>query len=156
MGCCGIHKYIVLYTIYFCGVKHLWITSFHNFCIFILQTMHFCNFAFVLYSQPLPLRRKNLLRSGTSGRLGTQNERMGILKLSIYTRTRRNDPVTAHMWTYKRILRSFRILSSAWHQRRLIICTGISSCISMVLIRQAYRANVAIFAICNVTANQLV
>ena len=40
----------------------------------------------------------------------------------------RNDPATAHMWTYKRFLSQvgFRW---AWHQWRVIVCTGISSCI---------------------------
>ena len=70
---------------------------------------------------------KNLLRSGTSHLLGTKNEWTGILKLSIYTWMQRNGPVTTHMWTYKCFLSQLEF-RSAWHQWRVIVCTGISSC----------------------------
>ena len=59
-------------------------------------------------------------------------ERTNILKLPINTRTWRNDPVAncTHMaLPYKRFLMSARILSSAWHQWRFSVCTGIRSCL---------------------------
>ena len=92
---------------------------------------------------------KNLLRSGISHRLGTKNERTDILKLTINTWTRRNNPTALQTF-----LSSAHILSSPWHQWRFITCTGISSCTRTVLIRQGYRMNVTIFAFYDVTANQ--
>ena len=51
----------------------------------------FTSFAFASFSQRLPLMLKNLLRTDTSRLLGTKNERMGILRLSIYTRMWRSN-----------------------------------------------------------------
>ena len=104
----------------------------------------------------LPLMLKILLRSDTSRLLGTKNERTGILKLSICTWTRDwTDPVTAHMWSYKHFLSQFGF-HLAWHQWRVIVCTGISSCICSQRCwnHQGYCVSVAIFAMCDVTANQ--
>ena len=115
--CCGT-PYITLYTTMayyhicsnFCEVKLLQIVSFCDFRVFIFcESRISAIFAFAPSSQPLPLERKNLLRAGTSRHLGTKNHRTGILELPINARTRRNDPVTAHTWTYKRFLSSSRI-----------------------------------------------
>ena len=113
------------------------------FAFLFLQITDFCVGSFLTTSateEEKPSQNWDILP------FGDQNE---VVKLPIDIRTRRNDLVTAHIWPYK------HFLSSAWHQS-FIVCTGISSCISTVLIRQIYHVNVAIFAICEVTANQLV
>ena len=85
----------------FRGVKLSWISSFHV-SIFadhrFWWSRIFVIFVFAPHSQPLPPRRKNLLRSGTSRCLGTKNERTDILKLPINTQTQRDNPVNAHTW----------------------------------------------------------
>ena len=92
--------------------------NFHRsrvFAIFVFFFVFFCGwrifavFVFASSSQPLPLRRKNLLRSGISRHLGIKSKWMGILKFPINARTRRKDPVTAHTWPYKCFLSSSRI-----------------------------------------------
>ena len=82
-------RYSLAYRISFnlCRVKLLRIASFHNICFIFADQ----GFSHLLLSLSLPLMLKNLLRSGTFFLLGTKNKQMGILKLSIYTQTRRSN-----------------------------------------------------------------
>ena len=81
----------------FCGVKLSRVASYRDFCIIISQITDFRDCSF------LPASATNVDKPSQIWdipHLGIKNERTGILRLSIYTATWRNYPVTAHMWTY--------------------------------------------------------
>ena len=105
----------------FHGVKLSQIASLHDFRIFIFADHGYLQFSHLLLPPSLchwclkPSQIWDILPFGDQKRT---NEHPSW----------RNDPVTAHMWTYKRFLSQVRF-RWVWYQWRVIICIGISSCI---------------------------
>lgn len=102
-------------------------------CPFFCLSTHLCQLEHCLppYSQPLLLRRDNLLLQNLINTLGL-----------------RNRTVTEYTWPYKHF-HSSAWISLAWYQWRFI-CTEISSCANTVFIHPA-TVQMSPFAVCDVT-----